>query len=68
MPADAPNTAVSSTPAAAMSPEQRAALEAAGVTFGTGEPLRGFRPLPKRPRWLAFLWRQFHRVFHETED
>jgi hypothetical protein len=40
-----------------MSPEQKAALEAGGVTFGTGEPLRDFKPLPKRPRWLAFLLR-----------
>jgi hypothetical protein len=38
-----------------MSPEQRAALEAGGVKFGTGEPLRDFKPLPQRPRWLAFL-------------
>ena len=38
-----------------MSPEQRAALEAIGVKFGTGEPLRDFKPLPQRPRWLAFL-------------
>jgi len=38
-----------------MSPEQRAALEAAGVKFGTGEPLRDFKPFPQRPRWLAFL-------------
>lgn len=51
-----------------MSPEQRAALEAAGVTFATGELLRDFKPLPQRPKWLAFLWRQFHRVFPETED
>ncbi|MFL5384313.1 MAG: hypothetical protein ACJ8GN_17460 [Longimicrobiaceae bacterium] len=48
---------VPSTPTTpgAMSPEQKAALEAAGVTFGTGEPLRDFRPLRKRPRWFAFL-------------
>jgi len=38
-----------------MSPEQKAALEAIGVKFGTGEPLRGFKPVPQRPRWLAFL-------------
>lgn len=51
-----------------MSPEQRAALKAIGVKFGTGEPLRDFKPLPQRPRWLAFLWRQFHKVFPEPED
>lgn len=51
-----------------MSPEQKAALEAIGVKFGTGELLHGFKPLPQRPRWQAFLWRQFHRVFPETED
>jgi hypothetical protein len=38
-----------------MPPEQKAALEAIGVRFGTGEPLRDFKPLPQRPRWLAFL-------------
>jgi hypothetical protein len=51
-----------------MSPEMRAALEKAGVTFGTGEPLRDFEPVRPRPRWLAFLWRQFHKVFPEAED
>jgi hypothetical protein len=51
-----------------MSSEQKAALEAIGVKFGTGEPLRDFTPLRQRPWWLAFLWRQFHRVFPEAED
>ena len=59
---------ISTTRRPPMSPEQRAALEAAGVKFGTGEPLRDFKPLPQRPRWLAFLWRQFHRVFPGAED
>ena len=40
-----------------MSPEQRAALEAIGVTFGTGRVFRDFKPLPTRPGWLAFLLR-----------
>jgi hypothetical protein len=40
-----------------MSPEQKTALEAGGVTFGTGELLTDFRPIRKRPRWLAFLLR-----------
>src|SRR3954470_24421497 len=43
--------------------EERARLEAIGVKFGTGEPLRDFKPVRPRPWWLAFLWRQFHRVF-----
>ena len=38
-----------------ISPEHRAALEAIGMRFGTGEPIRDFEPLPQRPRWLAFL-------------
>jgi len=59
---------ISTTRRPPMSPEQRAALEAAGVKFGTGKPLRDFKPLPQRPRWLAFLWRQFHRVFPGAED
>jgi hypothetical protein len=62
---DVPTTSTHRRPP--MSAEQRAALEAAGVKFGMGELLRDFKPLPQRPRWLAFLWRQFHRVFPETE-
>jgi hypothetical protein len=50
---DAPSTRT--TGRRPMSAEQRAALEAIGVKFGTGEPLRDFQPLPQRPRWLAFL-------------
>ena len=38
-----------------LTPEEKAALEKIGVKFGTGEPLRDFKPLPQRPRWLAFL-------------
>lgn len=53
MPTDAPNTRT--TGRHPMSPEMRAALEAGGVKFGTGEILRDFKPLPQRPRWLAFL-------------
>jgi hypothetical protein len=48
-----PTTSATHRPS--MSPEQRAALEAGGVKFGTGAPLRDFKPLRKRPRWLAFL-------------
>jgi hypothetical protein len=48
--------------------EERARLEAIGVKFGTGEPLCDFKPVRLRPWWLAFLWRQFHRVFPEAED
>jgi hypothetical protein len=51
-----------------MSPEQKAALEAIGVKFGTGELLRDFTPVRQRPWWLAFLWRQFYRIFPETEN
>jgi len=51
-----------------LTPEEKAALEKIGVRFGTGEPLRDFRPVSQRPWWLAFLWRQFHRVFPEAED
>ena len=50
---DVPTT--STTRRSTMSPEQRAALEAASVKFGRVEPLRDFKPLPQRPRWLAFL-------------
>jgi len=38
-----------------LTPEEKAALEKIGVKFGTGEPLRGFKPVPQRPGWLAFL-------------
>jgi hypothetical protein len=38
-----------------MSPEERAALEVIGVKFGTGEPLREFKPLPQPSAWLVFL-------------
>ena len=35
--------------------EEKARLEAIGVRFGTEEPLRDFRPVRQRPRWLAIL-------------
>jgi hypothetical protein len=53
MQTDAPSTRTTSP--RPMSAEQRAALEAGGVKFGTGEPLRDFKPVPQRPRWLALL-------------
>jgi hypothetical protein len=42
-------------PPAHMTPEHAAALRAIGMRFGTGEPLRDFKPLKLRPRWQAFL-------------
>jgi len=48
--------------------QEEARLGVMGVKFGTGELLCDFKPVRLRPRWQAFLWRKFHRVFPEAED
>ena len=45
--------------------EERARLQAAGVRFGTGASHPAFKPIRKRPWWLAFLYR--HRLLHDDE-
>jgi broad specificity phosphatase PhoE len=45
-----------------LDPETEARLRAAGVRLATGRFNPDWEPLPKRPAWLAFLLRTFHRV------
>jgi hypothetical protein len=45
----------SNPPPPDLTSEEVAALRSIGVRFGSGKPLVDFKPLPQRPRWLAFL-------------
>jgi len=44
-------------PDAEFTPEERAALNELGWKEGRGQFDPNWKPLPKRPKWLAFIYR-----------